>query len=316
MLPIKLDRSQTLAISAGIGAVCLACLPLVLNDFQLIIATEMLIMAIFALSLNLILGYGGMVHFGHAVFYGLGAFTLAILTRRYGVNPYVAMILAPCVSALAGWLIGWLCVRRVELYFAILTLAFGQLVYVVFLQAREITGGDEGLHGLPLPAWLGEPPAMYGFTLAVFVVCYALMWQLVRSPFILILKSTRENPERARFLGVNVRQHQLIIFVVGAFFAGVAGMLMATEKRFASLDMLHWTTSAEPLLASLLGGMFSLVGAGIGAAVLVFLNFTLSRLTSYWSLALGVLTVGLVLLAPNGLIGWLQTYRRPDDKRE
>ena len=306
---------HTLVAMAGLAGASLVCLPLFLTDFQLIIATEMLIMAIFALSLNLILGYGGMVHFGHATFYGLGAFTLGILTRRFDMNPYMAMILAPCVSALAGWLIGWLCVRRVELYFAILTLAFGQLIYVVFLQAREITGGDEGLHGLPLPIWLGEPSAMYGFTLAVFVVCYGLMWQLVRSPFILILKSTRENPERAHFLGVDVRQHQLMIFVIGAFFAGVAGMLMATEKRFASLDMLHWTTSAEPLLASLLGGMFSLAGAGIGAAVLVFLNFALSRLTSYWSLALGILTVILVLLAPNGLIGLLQAQRKPHDER-
>lgn len=312
---INLSSRYALTTIAIVGTVCLACLPFVLSDFHLIIATEMLIMAIFALSLNLILGYGGMVHFGHATFYGLGAFTLAILTRRFNVNPYLAMFLAPCVSALAGWLIGWLCVRRVELYFAILTLAFGQLVYVVFLQAREITGGDEGLHGLPLPMWLGEPSAMYVFVLMIFVVCYGLMWQLVRSPFILILKSTRENPERARFLGVNVRQHQLMIFVIGAFFAGVAGMLMATEKRFASLDMLHWTTSAEPLLASLLGGMFSLAGSGIGAAVLVFLNFALSRLTSYWSLVLGILTVGLVLMAPNGLIGLLQAQRKPHDER-
>ena len=148
---------HTLVAMAGLAGASLVCLPLFLTDFQLIIATEMLIMAIFALSLNLILGYGGMVHFGHATFYGLGAFTLGILTRRFDMNPYMAMILAPCVSALAGWLIGWLCVRRVELYFAILTLAFGQLIYVVFLQAREITGGDEGLHGLPLPIWFHQP---------------------------------------------------------------------------------------------------------------------------------------------------------------
>lgn len=290
----------------------MAILPAFLSEFQTILLTDMLIIGIFALSLNLIMGYGGMVHFGHAAFYGIGAFTVGILTLQYGVNAYLAMILAPFVSALAGLIIGWFCVRRVELYFAILTLAFGQLVYIIFLQAREITGGDDGLHGLPIPEWFRGTLNMYFFTLIVFSICYLLIRMIVNSPFVLVLLATRENPQRARFVGVNVRRHQLITFVIGAFFAGVAGALMATEKRFASLEMLHWTTSAEPILASLLGGMFVLPGPAIGASALVYLNYALSRVTSYWPLALGTLTVVMVLIAPTGIAGLIQRIGNPD----
>lgn len=286
--------------------VVMCIVPAVLSEFQTIMVTDMLIIGIFALSLNLILGYGGMVHFGHAAFYGAGAYTVGILTLRYGVNPWLAMLLAPVASAALGAVIGWFCVRRVELYFAILTLAFGQLVFIVANKARGLTGGDDGMPGLPTPEILGNTYNMYFFTLIVFVLVYLLIRMIVNSPFVLVLLATRENPQRARFIGINVRRHQLITFVIGAAFAGVAGALMATEKSFVSLSMLHWTTSAEPILASLLGGMFTLPGPAIGAAVLVFLNFGLSRVTPYWPLALGTLTVIIVLFAPNGLLGLVQ----------
>jgi branched-chain amino acid transport system permease protein len=298
-------------------AAFLLVLPVVLSDFNRVLVSEMLIIGIFAMSLNLIMGYGGMVHFGHAAFYGIGAYSVAILTTRYDWLPLPAMIVAPFIAAGFAVVIGWFCVRRVRLYFAILTLAFGQLIYIVVNKSRDFAGGDDGIHGLQRPAFLRSINLFglkiddnillfYFFTAFIFLVCYWLMRVFVRSPFILLLRAIRENPERAQFIGVDVRRHQLIVFVVGSFFAGVAGALIAQEKRFASLDWLHWTSSAEPILASLLGGMFSLPGPAIGAAVLVYLNNSLSRYTTYWHLVLGTLTVIMVLIAPTGIVGLIR----------
>lgn len=300
----------------GIFVAVMLVLPFVMSEFQTIILTDMMIVGIFALSLNLILGYGGMVHFGHAAFYGAGAYTVGILTVRYGVNPWFAMALAPFTAAALGAVIGWFCVRRVELYFAILTLAFGQLVFIVANKARGLTGGDDGLPGVPKPALLDGTLNMYFFTLVVFLVVFFVIRMIVNSPFVLVLLATRENPQRARFIGINVRRHQLITFVVGSAFAGLAGALMAIEKSFVSLNMLHWTTSAEPIIASLLGGMFVLPGPAIGAAVLEFLHFNLGRITPYWPLVLGVMTVSIVLFAPTGFAGLFQQWFMRDAVKE
>jgi branched-chain amino acid transport system permease protein len=289
-------------------AVGLFALAFVLTEFQFKVATEMIVIALFALSLNLIMGYGGMVHFGHAAFFGIGGYTLAIGIRKFGLDPLVAMALAPFVSALFALVIGWFCVRRVRLYFAILTLAFGQLMYTVVFQAREFTNGDDGIHGLTMPEFLHNPANYYLFAVAVFVVCYMLLRVIVRSPFVLTLRATRENSERALFIGVNVRRHQLVTFVIGAFFAGIAGALRVGEQQFAGVEMLFWTTSAEPILASLIGGMFSLPGPAIGGALLAFLNITLSRITEFWPIVLGTLTIIIVLVAPSGLVGLAQRF--------
>jgi branched-chain amino acid transport system permease protein len=302
---------------SGVFVVAMTALPFIMSEFQTIILTDMLIVGIFALSLNLILGYGGMVHFGHAAFYGAGAYTVGILTVRFGWNPWLAMMLAPITAAALGAVIGWFCVRRVELYFAILTLAFGQLVWTVANKARGLTGGDDGLPGVPTPALLDNTLNMYFFTLTVFLVVFLVIRMIVNSPFVLILLATRENPQRARFIGINVRRHQLITFIIGSAFAGLAGALMAVEKSFVSLGMLHWTTSAEPILASLLGGMYVLVGPAIGAAILEFLHFNLGRVTPYWPLVLGIMTVCIVLFAPSGFAGLFQQwFMRDVEKKE
>lgn len=288
----------------------LALLSLVLSEFQKLLLSQMFVAALFAMSLNLIMGYGGMVHFGHAAFYGIGAYTVAILVTRYQVPVFVAMALAPLVAAFFAVIIGWFSVRRVQLYFAILTLAFGQLAYVVVFQSYNFTGGDNGIHGLPVPPLINNPTNFYLFTLAIFTVCFILLRVIVGSPFVLILRATRENPERARFIGVNVRRHQLITFVIGAAFAGVAGAVTAELNRFVAPEMLFWTTSSEPILASLLGGMFSLIGPAVGAAILTFLHVFITRYTQYWPMVLGILTVAAVLAAPMGLVGLVESRLR------
>lgn len=305
-------RSKALRIPGEIGGLIivavLAMLSWVLSDFQLVLASQMLIMGLFALSLNLILGFGGMVHFGHAAFYGLGAYTVAILITRYAVHPFVAMLFAPVVSAAVAIVVGWFCVRRVRLYFSILTLAFGQILFIIVFEAYDFTGGDNGLHGLPVPDVISDPVSYYRFTLLVFILCFIALTILTKAPFVLTLRAIRENAERAQFLGINVRRHQLATFVIGSFFAGIAGALMAELNRFVSPDMLYWTTSSEPILASLMGGMFSLVGPVIGAALLLFLNVFISQFTVYWPAVLGLLTVLVVLIAPTGLVGLARRF--------
>jgi branched-chain amino acid transport system permease protein len=290
----------------------LAALAFFLTPFQLIWLSQMLIAGLFALSLNLIMGYGGMVHFGHAAFYGLGAYTLAILVTRYQAPALLAMLLAPFVSAAVAVVVGWFSVRRVRLYFSILTLAFGQLLYVIVFQWYNFTGGDNGIHGIRIPAFLTNSFNFYLFTLFIFSLCYLVLYTLTQSPFVLTLRAIRENAERASFIGVDVRRHQLLTFVIGAFFAGLAGALMAQLNRFVAPEMLFWTTGADPILASLLGGMFSLPGPAIGAAVLTFLHIFITRYTDYWPTVLGILTIMAVLAAPSGLMGLLERFKRSE----
>ncbi len=311
MQVVQTTRANPLAavpdwVWAGVGIAALLALRFILSDFQLTVASEMLIIGLFALSLNLIMGYGGMVHFGHAAFYGIGGYTVAVGIARWGWNPWLAMLAAPFVSALLALIIGWFCVRRRGLYFSILTLAFGQLIYTLVFNARDLTGGDDGLHGLVFPEIINSPGSYYLFTLLVFIVCVLTLRIIVRSSFVLVLRAVRENAERAQFIGVDVRRHQLITFVIGGFFAGIAGALLVGEKHFVGVETLFWTTSAEPILASLLGGMYTLLGPVVGAALLVFLNLVLTRIFAYWSLVLGILTVVIVLVAPTGLLGLAQ----------
>lgn len=291
----------------GLVAVAvLMALSLVLSEFQAVLLSQMLIAGLFAMSLNFIMGFGGMVHFGHGAFYGIGAYTVALLLARYHAPPLVGLLLAPVVSALIAVPVGWFCVRRVRLYFAILTLAFGQILFSIVFQAYDFTGGDNGIHGIPVPEIITNRTNFYLFTVIVFALCFIALRILTQAPFVLTLRAIRENAERAQFIGVDVRRHLLATFVVGAFFAGIAGGLMAELNRFVAPDMLFWTTSAEPILASLLGGMFSLVGPAVGAALLVFLNVTITRYTEYWPTVLGVLTIAIVLFAPSGLVGLIR----------
>jgi branched-chain amino acid transport system permease protein len=303
--PPRRNALQQIPVAAwyGLFFLILVVIGVLVDEFPKLLLGEMLIAGLFAMSLNLIMGYGGMVHFGHAAFYGIGAYTVGILSQKFNVPVLLTMIIAPFVSAGAAVIIGWFCVRRVRLYFAILTLAFGQLVYLIVYQARDLTGGDDGLQGLARPDFLNNPNVFFLFTALVFVVCFFTLRVIARAPFVLTLRAIRENAERAQFLGVDIRRHQLITFVIGAFFAGIAGMLIALHNHFVHTNMLYWTTSSEPILSSLIGGMFSLLGPALGGGILVFLHLIITKFTEYWSLVLGLLTIGIVLVAPTGLVG-------------
>jgi len=290
----------------------LFALPFILNrlgkigEYWIWVSTEIIISALFASSLNLILGFGGMVSFGHAAFFGVGAYTVALLMKKGGIPLIPALMAAPMMAAIMAAVIGWFCVRLIGLYFAILTLAFGQLLYMIVFQWYNFTGGDDGIHGIPKPALL-TPVNYYLFCLVIFLVCFLLMWMIVNSSFGLTIRTIRENMDRAKFIGINVKRFQWFNFIIAGAFAGLAGGLFTELNRFAQTDFLHWSKSAEPILASLVGGMYSLVGPALGTAVLMFLNIFLQQihqdLIEIWAMILGFILLLVVLFAPDGLVG-------------
>lgn len=309
-------------VAGSIVVVGLFALPFVLTnlgrtgEYWIWVSTEMIIMALFAMSLNLILGYGGMVSFGHAAFFGVGAYTVALLMKKGGVSLFWALAAAPVAAGIAAAVIGWFCVRLIGLYFAILTLAFSQLLYMVVFQWYTFTGGDDGIHGIPRPEFLG-PVNYYLLCLVLFLVCFLIMRMLVNSSFGLTIRTIRENLERAQFIGLNVRRFQWLNFIIAGSFAGLAGGLLAELNRFSQTEFLHWSKSAEPILGSLVGGMYSLVGPAIGSAVLIFMKIFLQQmhkgLVEIWAIILGLILLVVVLFAPGGLVGlYEKTFKSPE----
>ncbi len=254
--------------------------------------------------------------FGHAAFFGVGAYTVALLMKKAGVSLFVALAAAPVVSAAVAAVVGWFCVRLIGLYFAILTLAFSQLLYMVVYQWYTFTGGDDGIHGIPRPAFL-TPEHYYLFCLMIFLACFFVMRMLVNSSFGLTIRTIRENMERAKFIGINVRRYQWLNFIIAGAFAGLAGGLLTELNRFAQTEFLHWGKSAEPILASLVGGMYSLVGPAIGSAILIFLKIFLQQLhpglVETWAIILGLILLVVVLFAPTGVVGLYQRiFKKPE----
>lgn len=312
---MHMENSQTGSrnkIIGGIVVAVLLALPFALaqfgktGEFWIWVTTEMIIMALFATSLNLVLGFGGMVSFGHAAFFGVGAYTVALLMKKAGVSLALALIAAPCVAGIAAAIIGWFCVRLIGLYFAILTLAFGQLLYMVAFQWYTFTGGDDGIHGIPKPEFL-DPINYYILCLIIFLICFMIMRMIVNSSFGLTIRLTRENLDRAKFIGINVRRYQLINFIIAGVFAGIAGGLFTELNRFAQTEFLHWSRSGDAIFACLVGGMYSFVGPAIGSTILIFLHIILQQihqsLVEIWAIVLGVILLGVVLFAPEGLVG-------------
>jgi branched-chain amino acid transport system permease protein len=324
---MKLSRQPNLNWILGIAVIAvLVTLPFLLaqfgktGEFWIWVSTQMIIMALFATSLNLILGSGGMVSFGHAAFFGVGAYTVALLMKKAGVHILLAMLAAPCLAALAAAVIGWFCVRLIGLYFAILTLAFGQLLYMIVFQWYTFTGGDDGIHGIPKPDFL-DPTNYYLFCLVVFVVCLLIMRMITNSSFGLSIRIIRENMNRAKFIGIDVRRYQLINFIIAGFFAGIAGGLFTELNRFAQTEFLHWSRSGDAIFACLVGGMYSFIGPTIGSTVLIFLHIMLQQihqsLVEVWAIFLGLILLGVVLFAPEGLAGLYEkvTKKEKADKK-
>ena len=294
------------------AAVVLA--PLVLPPFFLQLLTEIAIVGLFATAFNLLMGFGGMVSFGHAAYFALGAYAAALLVKRAGVPMLLALPVAPLVAAAGALLFGVFIVRLTQTYFAMLSLAFGQIVFTVIFKWKALTGGDDGLLDVWPPSYLKSAVAYYYFAMVVVAVCLLALHAIVESPFGYSLRAVRDNPRRARFIGINVRRHQLAAFVISGAFSGMAGGLFAFYNGSVFPDFAYFTKSFEPLVVALLGGVHSFFGPLVGAFGFKILEWLISRQWPiYWPLFLGAVVIAVIVGLPQGFVGLLggRLWTRP-----
>jgi ABC-type branched-subunit amino acid transport system ATPase component/ABC-type branched-subunit amino acid transport system permease subunit len=271
------------------------------SRFQIFLGTSALVLALWAISYNLMLGYTGMVSFAHAAYYGVGAYTVALIFKRYHLPVLVGLGAAPFAAAAVGLVTGLVAQRAVRLYFSLLTLAISQLLFSIVFSWYDFTGGDNGI-SITLPDQLNDYTTLYYFTAAVVGVCLLLMFILVRSPFGAALLSIRENRQRAAAIGINVKVYELAIYTVAALFAGVAGGLFVMYQQQAYPEMLYWTANAQPVVVSLLGGISTFLGPAIGALIYVVLDNTISKQFPYqFDIILGAIVLAVVLAVPGGV---------------
>lgn len=289
----------------------LLVLPVFLPRFYLYVLSLILTNALLAMSLNLVLGYGGMLQLHQCTFYGVGAYTVALALTKTSLPAWIGFAGGPILAATLGLIFGWFCVRLKGIYFGMLTIALGQLVWAVVFRWYDFTGGGDGIHGIPIPLVISSVSSSYYFALLVVTVCVIVLYSIVKSPFGSILQAIRDNPERAEAVGINIKGHKLAAFVIASFFAGVAGVLFATIENSVFPDLLFWRMSAEVLIMCILGGMFTFTGPVLGAASIVSLRVFVGTYTEYWTLAIGVVLGLLVVFLPGGVMGYFQEKFKP-----
>ncbi|MDE0807951.1 MAG: branched-chain amino acid ABC transporter permease [Alphaproteobacteria bacterium] len=290
-------------ISCIIVVVALALIPFADSRYLIDITTEIMVYALFALSLNVIIGYSGNVSFGHAAYFAIGGYTNAILLTTYELPLVVSFPAAVLASGLAAAFVAYFCTRLSDIYFAMLTLAFAMLVWAIAFKWRSVTGGDDGFVGVDVPAFIDTRVPFFYFTLVVVSVSTAVLWMICHSAFGQTLVAVRENITRAGFIGVNTRMMRGAAFVVAGSFAGIAGAIFAMYNRGVYTESAFWSESAQVLIMTLLGGMYSFFGPAIGAAALYLLERFANEYTQYWPTVLGVILLVIVLVLPEGLVG-------------
>jgi branched-chain amino acid transport system permease protein len=301
--------------------------PLVFGDFWIQVTNEILILGLFALSFNLIYGYMGQISFGHAAFFGLGAYGTAMLFREFTggegnityIEFFLTLLAGAPVAALGALIVGFFCVRLTGIYFAILTLAFGELLYFIIFSSYAITGGDDGIQRLLPPPIFRDAAVYYYFSLAIISVCIVLLWRITESPFGYMLRALRDNQQRANYLGINVRLYMLLNFVIAGVFAGIAGSLWAPFTRSVAPVLLGWQESGIAVFMTLIGGAGYLAGPIVGSIVYTFLHAWVTGFTQYWPLTIGLVILFIVLFFPGGLLETvdtvLKTLRRKADNK-
>ena len=290
------------AVVAGIVLLCLFALPFVRDEYAAVLATDIVIAALFAASLQFLLATGGMTSFGHAAYFGVGAYAAALAVRA-GWPMVAAIAIAPLASAAAAIVFGWFCVRLAGVYLAMLTLAFAQIVWSIVFQWESVTGGSNGMVGIWPAAWLANRTAFYFFALTIVAVAAILVIRVTHSRFGLALRGVRDSPLRAAAIGIDVARVRWRAFIVAGAFAGMAGGLFAFSKGSISPESLAIPRSVDAIVMVLLGGVNALFGPLLGAAAFTWLADTLARATEYWRALLGLLILAIVLVFPTGMGG-------------
>lgn len=302
-------RARTIA--GAVIALIVLLVPVFAGPFLRYLVLNMLLLALLALSFNLLFGMTGLLSFGQGAFYAGGAYGAALLLRA-GVPLLWSILLGAVAAAVLAAVLGAFCVRHTRIYFSMLTLAFGMLVYAVVWKWTDVTGGDDGLIGIPrgrlglfgpLDVNLDSPVRYYLFAAVLVLVSMGVLHRISASPLGLSLRSIRENAERAEFSGIRVRRTIYIAFVTAGLFAGLSGALLAPLEQTVSPSTAHWTKSAEPVMATLIGGPYSFLGPILGAVIYLGLKELVVRFTEYWLLVFGLVLLGCVLTFRSGIVG-------------
>jgi branched-chain amino acid transport system permease protein len=312
-----------LLIAAAAVLVVLALVPLVVGLYQTQLLTYGLIAAIAALGFNLLLGYTGLLSFGHSAFFGIGAYTVGFLLRDLGIHSMELYILIGIpIVAIASALFGYISVRHTRIFFGILTLALSQVLYSLALKLFWVTGGTDGLR-VARPTLLASVfaftgpgafqrflTAYYYYVLVIFAICVVVMWVIVHSPFGKALQAIRDNETRAAFLGIRIRRFRWLAFLISGTFTGLAGILWAPLNGLATPDVLYWTFSGEIVFTALLGGFRNFTGPIVGGIVFTFLKTYAVATTEYWQALLGAVLVLLIIVLPTGIVGAMSQIAR------
>jgi branched-chain amino acid transport system permease protein len=294
---------------AGTAAVALLALAALLAGsapYAIVLMIDILIAVLFASSLHFLIGPSGMHSFGHAAYFGLGAYGAALCFKALGLPMEASLVLAPLLATAAAFVFGWFCIRLSGVYLAMLTLAFAQIVWSVVFQWDAVTGGSNGLVGIWPSPWLAPKPAYYLLVLAFTVAGAGLLVRMLHAPIGLALRGSRDSPLRAAAIGIGVPRLQWIAFVVAGTVAGLAGALFAFAKGTISPETLGVGKSVDGLVMVLLGGVQTLSGPWLGAALFTWLQDTIARQTDYWRALLGVVMLALILVFPLGVAGGLK----------
>ncbi len=263
------------------------------------------------MSLNMVVGFGGMFQFHHGVFYGVGAYTTALMLTKTSLPTWIGFMTGPIVAALTGLIIGGFCVRLTRLYFAMLQISLGSLLWAIVYRWYSFTGGDDGIHGIRMPSLLQSLNHSYYFILMILVFSLFLMHKILKSPFGKTLQAIRDNPQRCEAVGINVRRYQLLGIVIATFFAGVAGVLFVILERSVFADLLFWVLSLEIFIMCLLGGWFTFFGPVLGTAIIISLRTFVGKYTEYWTLILGIILILVIFFLPEGVMGYIQEWIKP-----
>lgn len=311
-------RARQIALS--VGFIALAAVPLAGDYFTSLVA-EVLVFAIFAMSLDLIVGYTGLMSFGHAAFFGVSAYAVTMLGVHAGISGWWGMLAGIGLSAVFALIIGFFCVRVSGIPFLMLTMAFSQLLYSVAVKWRTMTGGTDGLPGFVRPSFFGwsldDRSVLYWLIAAGFVFTWWCLRRLIDSPLGSTMIGVRENEQRMRAIGYPVQRIKLISFVIAGAFAGLGGALYAFFNAFVSADILHWVLSGDAVLMVILGGAGTITGPVIGAGIFLMLKHVISSHTDYWMIWVGVVFIACVMFLRQGVWGlvlergprWLRSDR-------
>ena len=288
--------------------------PLLPGKFWTHVSTEVLILGLFAMSFNLLYGYMGQISFGHAAFFGVGAYASAMVFTRLKTEGgsigmldfFLSLLAGPPLAAVAALIVGFFCVRLTGIYFAMLTLAFGELLFYIVFSWYSFTKGDDGIQGLLPPLYFQDAVHFYYLTLAIVTLALLAMWRITESPFGYIMRTLRDNQRRAAFLGINVRLHMLINFVIAGSFAGLAGALWGPFSRSVNPGLLGWQESGVAVFMTLIGGAGSFIGPVLGSVIYTLLQAVVKMYTVYWPLTIGTIILLIVLFLPGGVLGLIE----------